>query len=606
MGGDPSFGSLHQPIRIAGTVNRKHGGNAPVRIVEVTSGEYHLADLAERVAALPDMPGLVAVGRAPHVAAPGSRNPLPERPIRAGGVDGVTRFDALSRVIGVEVRRMRLGRCTEQQAWAAVVAFNATRVQPPWDAARLRREFDALTQLDRQKHGVAASSVIADGASTALPAVRSDDALALALAADVEGDLLSIPELGQWRIWSGQHWQKDTTGIAQERSRDLCRRAAAQVDGSEARRVASQKTIAAVQRLASTDPRIAVSVDMLDAHDMLLNTPCGVVDLTAGEVRPNDPALLMTRLTSVGPGGDCPRWRRFLDEITGGDADLVAYLARLLGYCLTGLTREQVFAFFVGTGANGKSVLLQTVARVLGDYVATAAPDTFAESRGNRHLSELAGLRGARLVLVAETHEGQAWDEARIKTVTGGDGLRVNFMRQDHFEFRPTFKLIVAGNHRPRLTGTGEAMRRRLHVVPFDVTIPPDQRDPHLPETLAKEGPGILSWLIQGCLQWQRIDLAPPPRVRLASQDYIEAEDVVGEWLRMQCVFGPDRRARAGDLYRNWKQWAEREGHPVGSQKALGEALRSHGFRQARTGAVRHWVGVDLRRDASGAAGDRR
>lgn len=178
---------------------------------------------------------------------------------------------------------------------------------------------------------------------------------------------------------------------------------------------------------------------------MLLNTPAGIIDLDTGEVRPHHPDLLLTQITSASPGTACPRWRTFLAEITGGDAELEAYLARLAGYCLTGVTDEQAFAFFQGSGANGKSVFLQTIAAVLGDHAATATLDTFMETGKSGHLTELAGLRAARLVIVPETEAGRPWAEGRIKMVTGGENVRANFMHRDHFEFVPRFKLVVMG-----------------------------------------------------------------------------------------------------------------------------------------------------------------
>ena len=255
---------------------------------------------------------------------------------------------------------------------------------------------------------------------------------------------------------------------------------------------------------------------------MLLNAPSGVVDLPTGEIRPHDPDLLISQVTTASPGSNCPRWRAFLQEITEGDAELQAYLALLAGYCLTGSTREQGVAFLHGHGANGKSMFLQTLASIMGSYAATSTLDTFVASRTERHLTELAGPRAARLVLVPETESGRSWAEARIKAITGGERLRANFMRCDHFEFAPQFKLLVAGNHRPTLNGVGEAMRRRLHLVPFNVTIPAERRNMHLAEKLLAERDGILGWMLAGCADWQRKGLAPPACVRAAANEYFD------------------------------------------------------------------------------------
>ena len=216
-------------------------------------------------------------------------------------------------------------------------------------------------------------------------------------------------------------------------------------------------------------------------------------------------------------------------------------------------------------------------------------------SRSDRHLTELAGLRGARLVLVGETDGGRAWADARIKSVTGGEMIRANFMFRDQFEYRPEFKLVFAGNHRPQLASVGVAMRRRLHLIPFRVTIPVEKRDPHLVETLQKELGGILAWALKGCLEWQRIGLAPPPAVLAASDDYFASEDLVGQWTGEACETGPGLRATAQALFASWSNWANAAGLDRGSRKGLGEALRERGFVPAKVAGARGWLGIALK-----------
>ena len=183
----------------------------------------------------------------------------------------------------------------------------------------------------------------------------------------------------------------------------------------------------------------------------------------------------MTMITTVGPSGDCPKWLAFLHRITGGDIDLIAYLQRVAGYCLTGDTGEQAMFFGYGVGANGKGVFLHTIGWVLGDYCKTAAIETFTETKSDRHPTELARLRGARLVTATETESGRNWAESRIKMLTGGDVVTAHFMRQDDFEYLPQFKLFLSGNHKPGLRSVGEAMRRRVNMIPFAVVIPKER-----------------------------------------------------------------------------------------------------------------------------------
>jgi putative DNA primase/helicase len=254
-------------------------------------------------------------------------------------------------------------------------------------------------------------------------------------------------------------------------ARRVCREAAAECNKPKvAVAIASGKTVSAIERLARADRRLAATIDQWDADPWLLNTPDAAIDLRTGDIRPHRPLDYMTKIAAVGPQGDAPRFLAFLDRITGGDGELVAYIQRVLGYGLTGLTREHALFFGYGTGANGKSVLLSTVSGILGEYHRTAPIETFTASNTDRHPTDLAGLRGARLVTATETEEGRRWAESRIKQLTGGDMVAARFMRQDFFEYRPQFKLIIAGNHKPSLRSVDEARGARasrwLAVIP--------------------------------------------------------------------------------------------------------------------------------------------
>ena len=208
---------------------------------------------------------------------------------------------------------------------------------------------------------------------------------------------------------------------------------------------------------------------------------------------------------------------------------------RVMGYCLTGITREHALFFGYGTGANGKGTFLNTMSAILGGYAAVAPMETFTASPTDRHPTDLAMLRGARLVAAQETEEGRRWAEGRIKAMTGGDPVTARFMRRDFFTFIPLFKLFIAGNHKPGLRGVDEAIRRRLNLIPFTVTIPVAERDVHLADKLGPEMPGILAWAIEGCLLWQRVGLQPPATVVEATHNYMAAEDALSLWIMERC-----------------------------------------------------------------------
>jgi putative DNA primase/helicase len=255
------------------------------------------------------------------------------------------------------------------------------------------------------------------------------------------------------------------------------------------------------------------------------------VNLLTGERYAPRPEDFMTRCAAVAPRGSCPLWLRFLNRVTDGDRDLQHYLQRVAGYCLTGRTSEHAMFFLYGTGANGKTVFTSTLAGMMGDYAIAAPMELLIETKTDRHPTELAMLRGARLVIASETQAGRNWNEARIKALTGGDKIVARFMRGDFFEFIPQFKLMISGNHKPTLRNVDEAIRRRLHLIPFTVTIPPEERDRDLADKLRAEWPGILQWAIDGSLEWRRVGLLPPEAVQHATEDYLQAEDDVLSWF---------------------------------------------------------------------------
>ena len=318
VGGDSAFKSLHQPIRVPGTIHGKNGVKAPVRLLARTAREYELDDFEVAVEA---MPALVkeedAATASCGIDARPSARALMTNPIREGAQDEVSRFEALSSVIGHWVRSARLGSCSLEEAWTAVRDYNVAMIRPPWDEARLRREFGALHRKDQ-------------AAYPDVPALRahrqdgliaqSEDALAAEFVSAHGDRWRFVAAWGAWQGWTGTHWTRDEAGAVHEDIRLICRAAARRcVKPHEARRLASDKTIRSVGRIVSTDPAIATRSGDWDTCPMLLNTPAGTIDLETGETLPHRPDDLLSQITAVAPGGDCPGWLAFLDEITGGD-----------------------------------------------------------------------------------------------------------------------------------------------------------------------------------------------------------------------------------------------------------------------------------------------
>ncbi len=457
-------------------------------------------------------------------------------------------------------------------------------------------DLDAARQPQAARGNGGASAV--DGADPDRAPTFSDEAIALRFAERHAGDLRFVAKWGKWLSWTGTRWRFDDTLHAFGLVRLLCREVAAGCNKeSMARAVASAKTVAAVERLARADPRLAATVDQWDADRWILNTSDGVIDLRTGQRRAHNPADHMTKITAVGPAGECPRFRKFLKEITGGDADLQAYILRVFGYALTGDTTEQAIFFAYGKGANGKSVLLSTVSGILGDYHEAAPMETFVESKTDRHPAELAKLQGARLVTATETEEGRRWSEAKIKQLTGGEKIPARFMGQNFFDFLPQFKLAFSGNHKPSLRSVDEAIRRRMNLIPFTITIPETDRDLQLAKKLKTEWPGILQLLVDACLDWQAEGLRAPKAVKDATAEYLTAEDAITAWIDDKCERDPTWFEGSASLYESFSKWAERAGEPAGSQKRLSQILEDRGFRKEKTREARGFYGLRIKWD---------
>lgn len=340
--------------------------------------------------------------------------------------------------------------------------------------------------------------------------------------------------------------------------------------------------MSAVEKLTSADRQVAASVDQWDGDPWLLNTPTGTVDLRTGELRPSTREEFHSKCTAAPPApfADCPLWLAFLDRVMGGNDDLIAFLKRVFGYCLTGRTTEQALFFCYGVGANGKGVMMNTMRRILGDYATSTPMETLTISPGggDRHPTEVADLKGARLVITTETGEGR-WNEGRIKQMTGGDPIKARYMHKDFFEFEPNFKLWISGNQEPRLRNVDIAIRRRLHIIPFTQRIPDAEQDKEFADKLRGEWDAILRWAIEGCVDWQeRGALDPPAMVIGATGEYFEHEDSVGSWLADACEQDAEAWAASADLFASWKAYAEQAGEYAGSQRRLTEVLRQRGF----------------------------
>lgn len=409
-------------------------------------------------------------------------------------------------------------------------------------------------------------------------------------------------DAGTWFEWDGAVWRPNRVGLAYQWARELARRLVAD-ESPKVRYVTSKTSFAAgVERFSRTDPTFAVTMAAWDVDPWLLGTPGGTVDLKTGQLMVAESDFGITKSVAVTPASwpSCPRWLAFLDEATGGDEALIRFLRHWCGYALTGLTREHALVFVYGPGGNGKSVFLNALTGILAGYATTAAMDTFTATTNDKHPTDMAMLRGARLVTASETEEGRAWAEAKIKQLTGGDPITARFMRQDFFTFMPSFKLTIVGNHQPVLRNVDEAARRRFNIVPF--TRKPAQPDLELEVKLRAEWPGILRWMIEGCLDWQANGLVRPGSVVEATDAYFAEQDMHSQWLAERCEVDATNShlwETASDLFASWTEYARASGEPPGTLRSFGPAMRRKGLMPMRTKHARGYRGVRLAAESS-------
>ena len=364
-----------------------------------------------------------------------------------------------------------------------------------------------------------------------------------------------------------------------------------------ARKAQSAGGIRRALEVAQTLAPVTSGAGEWDRAPWLTACSAGTLDLRTGELNAHRREDMITLLAggTHQPDAKAPTWESFLERILP-DADLRAFAQRALGYSMTGDTSEQVMFVCYGSGANGKSTMLETVRHVLSDYAVHVQTDTLmAIGRGRGADNDLMRLRGARFVTAIETGEGRKLDEPRIKALTGGDTVTARLLYHEPVEFVPQCKIWLATNHRPEVTGNDHAIWRRLRLIPFEVQIPSAERDKSLLDKLRAEASGILSWLLRGCLEWQRTGLQPPDAVMAATDQWRTDSDELARFIGDRCTVLSGVRARSGELYSSFVEWARSEGNrePL-SSTAFGRRLTDAGYAELKSNGQRYRRGLGL------------
>jgi len=421
----------------------------------------------------------------------------------------------------------------------------------------------------------------------------SDDALALELGRlDFDQNARFVAEWGTWLFWKGILWDKSKLE-AFTRVREYLRQKTP-TKKRNAENLRSAPTVSAVERLARSNPLSYAIPEAFDSDTMLLGTPGGTVDLRSGKMRPAQREDMITMQTAVAPEPGTPtRFMQFLDEIKV----CPDFLQRLAGYALTGSTKEEKVFFFYGSGANGKSKFVEQLQGIMGDYSRKAAISTFVDKAHSDHPTELAGLKGARLVTSSEIPAGKRWNEAVIKDLTGGDTISARLMRQDFFDFKPQLTLIIFGNTQPSLSSVDSAIRRRMVLVPFLASFEGNP-DKQLGDKLRKEWPQILQWAIEGAVKWLNDGLKIPPDVLNASEAYLAEEDIIGQFIEDRLERLPAHSSyflSIHDLTFQFEHWCEQNGHQPWTTRNFKKALKERGFEEGRQPNARGFINLKFK-----------
>lgn len=420
-----------------------------------------------------------------------------------------------------------------------------------------------------------------------------------------------VAEWRKWLVWDGRRWKTDATAEAERLTKETVRsiyREAAEADSSEEQKAigahANKSGSAASRfnmlRLARSEKLLSIEPYVLDTDPWLLNCQNGTLNLKTLKLQAFRQDDYNTALCPVpfNPSATAPTWERFLSEIFAGNKEMIRFMQRMLGYTLTGSTSEQVLPIFLGEGANGKSTIIETMLSLLGpDYAAKAPSDLIAKTHNKEHPTIKMILRGRRFVAVNETDGGCKLSESIVKELTGGDTISARKMCENFNEFRPTHKLILATNHKPNIEDTDEGTWRRLRLVPFEVTIPPERRDGALLDKLRAELPGILAWCVKGTYAWKDKGLGVPPQVMAATADYRAEEDVLMAFVREHCETGPGMKVPASKLLEAYQRWS---GDKAISQRSFGAMLQEHGIGKKTIGGYVFRIGLRLRGDNVG------
>jgi putative DNA primase/helicase len=413
----------------------------------------------------------------------------------------------------------------------------------------------------------------------------------------------------KWLFWDGKRWAIDDVlkihQMAKDTIRIMYKEASEEHDEGKRKNLAqhafkceSMFKIKAMLEVAKSD--IAVKHDLFDRNPWLLNVDNGTLNLRTGELLPHIRENYITKVAPVeyDPMAECPNWIAHLKKIMDQNQNLLDFLQTAYGYSLTGNTDERKMFIQYGSGANGKTTTNEVINEIMGDYAVRTPTETLFIKHDGAIPNDVAKLNGARFVFCSEAEEGKKFAESFIKDITGGDTVSARFMRAEWFEFQPTFKVWLATNHKPIIRGTDNAIWDRIYLIPFHVSIPEPERIPRrkMMEQFKEELPGILAWMVRGCLGWHRSGLQTPDEVKEATSNYRIEMDIIGDFIIERCTVRNGLEIEAATLYKHYSEWAASQGikKPL-TNISFANRMLERGFRKKKGSRNKNiWMGIDV------------
>lgn len=416
-----------------------------------------------------------------------------------------------------------------------------------------------------------------------------------------------------WYIWNGSKWNIDKKNEIQELVKDMVikmQKEAYELSDPEirnallqhAKKSQSNASIKNIINLSESNRSINVTGEDLDSNNWLFNVANGTLDLKTGMLLPHNSINLITKISNVkyDETARCPKFMAFLDYILAGNNDLIEYMQKLVGYCLTGSIDQQILPILYGTGSNGKTTFMKVLEGLLGEYCIYSDISSFVASQNSTTRNDLARMKGSRLVLTTEFEHNQNISEALIKKVTGGEKITCRFLYGEYFDYTPTFKIMMATNYKPHIKGTDEGIWRRIHLIPFTVRITEENRKENYAQELLEELSGILNWALEGCLKWQKDKLKKPAAVEEATSDYRIEMDELADFLDACCEAASNSKTRSSELFDAYIRWCYENGiKDQLTQKAFSKELEERGYRKKRNNMGTYWENIALKEDSS-------